>query len=115
VQAAADDQGVEAAQKDRLLTLYLEHARRADEIAARRRTEDKERAPLRLVSAQKPSARELEVLRFTAEGLANKEIAAELFLAEETVKAHMRNLLAKLHAKNRAHAVAISLREGWID
>jgi DNA-binding NarL/FixJ family response regulator len=58
--------------------------------------------------------RELEVLQLIADGQANREIALQLFLAPETVKSHVRNMLAKLHARSRSHAVAIALRHGVI-
>jgi DNA-binding NarL/FixJ family response regulator len=59
--------------------------------------------------------REVDVLRWAAKGNANKEIAAQLSLTEETVKSHMRNILAKLEAKDRTHAVAIGVKRGIID
>ncbi len=59
--------------------------------------------------------RELGVLRLVAGGNANKEIAAQLSLTEETVKGHVKNILGKLGAKDRTHAVAIGLKRGIID
>jgi DNA-binding NarL/FixJ family response regulator len=59
--------------------------------------------------------REVEVLRLVAGGNANKEVAARLSLTEETVKAHVRNILGKLGANDRTHAVAIALKRGIID
>jgi DNA-binding NarL/FixJ family response regulator len=59
--------------------------------------------------------REVDVLRWAAKGNANKEIAAQLSLTEETVKSHIRNILAKLEAKDRTHAVAIGVKRGIID
>jgi DNA-binding NarL/FixJ family response regulator len=59
--------------------------------------------------------REIDVLRLVTDGNANKEIAARLSLAEETVKSHLRNILAKLSANDRTHAVAIGLKRGIID
>lgn len=59
--------------------------------------------------------REIDVLRLIAGGNANKEIAAQLSLTEETVKSHVRNLLGKLEANDRTHAVAIGVKRGIID
>ena len=61
------------------------------------------------------SAREVEVLRCVAQGNANKRVAIQLGIAEETVKAHMKSILAKLGANDRTHAVTIALRRGIID
>ncbi|MCU1257771.1 MAG: two-component response regulator [Bryobacterales bacterium] len=61
------------------------------------------------------SAREIEVLRLVSGGNANKEIAARLSITEETVKGHVKNILAKLGAKDRTHAVTIGLKRGIID
>lgn len=60
------------------------------------------------------SPREVEVLQFAAGGRSNREIAAALEISEETVKAHMKNVLAKLDANDRTHAVTIALRRGII-
>ena len=59
--------------------------------------------------------REIDVLRLVAGGNANKMIAAQLSLTEETVKSHLRNILAKLGANDRTHAVAIGSKRGIID
>ena len=59
--------------------------------------------------------REIDVLRLAAKGNSNKEIAAQLSLTEETVKSHIRNILAKLEAKDRTHAVAMGAKRGIID
>jgi DNA-binding NarL/FixJ family response regulator len=61
------------------------------------------------------TTREVDVLRLVAKGNANKEIAAQLSLTEETVKTHIRNILAKLEANDRTHAVAIGVKRGIID
>ena len=61
------------------------------------------------------TAREIEVLRLISGGNANKEIAAQLSLTEETVKGHVKNILAKLGANDRTHAVTIALKRGIID
>lgn len=60
------------------------------------------------------SAREIEVLRLIAAGNANKLIAHQLVIAEETVKGHVKNLLSKLGAKDRTHAVTLGLKRGII-
>jgi DNA-binding NarL/FixJ family response regulator len=56
--------------------------------------------------------REIDVLRLISGGNANKEIAAQLSLTEETVKGHVKNILAKLGAKDRTHAVTIGIKRG---
>jgi DNA-binding NarL/FixJ family response regulator len=61
------------------------------------------------------SAREIEVLGLISGGNANKEIAARLSITEETVKGHVKNILAKLDANDRTHAVTIGLKRGIID
>ena len=58
---------------------------------------------------------EIRVLRLIAQGNANKEIARELSLSEETVKGQVRNILSKLGAKDRTHAAMIGLKRGIID
>jgi DNA-binding NarL/FixJ family response regulator len=59
--------------------------------------------------------REIDVLRLIAKGNANKEIAGQLSLNEETVKGHVKNILAKLGVHDRTHAVTIGLKRGIID
>jgi DNA-binding NarL/FixJ family response regulator len=59
--------------------------------------------------------REIDVLRLIAAGNANKEIATQLGLTEETVKSHVKNILPKLGANDRTHAVTIALKRGIID
>jgi DNA-binding NarL/FixJ family response regulator len=61
------------------------------------------------------TAREIDVLRLVAGGNANKEIAALLSIGEETVKGYVKNILAKLSANDRTHAVTIALRRGIIE
>jgi len=58
--------------------------------------------------------RELEVLRKVAKGTPNKLIAAELQLAEPTVKSHLKNIFQKLSANDRTHAVTIAISRGYI-
>jgi NarL family two-component system response regulator LiaR len=56
--------------------------------------------------------REVEVLRFVAQGLSNQEIADVLVLSERTVRTHVTNILTKLHLANRTQAALYALREG---
>src|SRR6201993_4746940 len=58
---------------------------------------------------------EIRVLRLIAAGNANKQIAAELSITEETVKGQVRNILSKLGAKDRTHAAMIGLKRGIIE
>lgn len=59
----------------------------------------------------RPSPREIEVLALVAEGLTQREIAAELRVTEETVRTHVRRVRLKLGARNQRHAVALWLRQ----
>ena len=61
------------------------------------------------------TSREIDVLRLIAAGNANKEIAAQLGLAEDTVKRHVTNILSKLRANDRTHAVTIGFQRGIIE
>ncbi|NPA90082.1 MAG: response regulator transcription factor [Chloroflexi bacterium] len=58
--------------------------------------------------------RELQILRYIARGLSNKEIASTLNLSENTVKTHVRKILAKLNARSRAEAAALAVRAGLL-
>lgn len=59
--------------------------------------------------------RETEVLQLIAKGSANKQIAGQLSISEETVKSHVTNIMAKLAANDRTHAVTIALKRGIIE
>jgi DNA-binding NarL/FixJ family response regulator len=61
------------------------------------------------------TSRELDVLRLIAAGNANKEVAGQLSITEETVKSHVTSILAKLGANDRTHAVTIGLKRGLIE
>jgi DNA-binding NarL/FixJ family response regulator len=61
------------------------------------------------------TSREIDVLRLIATGNANKAIAGQLSIAEDTVKGHVTNILAKLGANDRTHAVTIGLKRGIIE
>jgi DNA-binding NarL/FixJ family response regulator len=61
------------------------------------------------------TTREREILQLLADGMSNADVAAKLFISQETVKSHVRHILAKLEADTRTHAVAIALRDAIID
>jgi DNA-binding NarL/FixJ family response regulator len=61
------------------------------------------------------TAREREILQLLADGMSNADVAEHLFISQETVKSHVRHILAKLEADTRTQAVAIALREAMID
>lgn len=61
------------------------------------------------------SERECEILRWVAKGVSNKEIAQQLFISENTVKNHLKNILAKLHLRNRVQLATYAVRQGMND
>ena len=81
--------------------------------AARRAT--RLRAAARGAEDDVLSPRESEILRLVADGLSNKEIAAELGLSPHTVHRHVANILVKLRLSSRAAAAAYAARQGLID
>jgi DNA-binding NarL/FixJ family response regulator len=107
---------VDAALRKEILTRYEEHSRRFERVASRRPpVAEVMPLPPRVGDHQQlPTLREIEVLQLVSEGLVNREIGQRLYLSEETVKSHIRHILAKLHARSRAHAVALGLRRGII-
>jgi DNA-binding NarL/FixJ family response regulator len=108
---------VDAAERQQILSRYVDHTRRFDEVAARRRHDPADVVPLNGALPQleqSPTVREVQVLQLISDGLVNREIGQRLFLSEETVKSHVRHLLAKLQARSRAHAVAVGFRRGLI-
>lgn len=72
----------------------------------------------RTTSGSAPAAqltvREIEVLQFATRGLTYKEIADRLFVAESTVKNHMRHIMEKLHLRNRSEAIRYAFSEGLV-
>jgi DNA-binding NarL/FixJ family response regulator len=110
---------VDAAERKEILSRYVDHSRRFDAVAKRRGSNSAGgevipfAGPLQELE-QEPTAREIEVLQLISDGLVNREIGVRLFLSEETVKSHVRHLLAKLQARSRAHAVAVGFRRGLI-
>jgi DNA-binding NarL/FixJ family response regulator len=61
------------------------------------------------------TGREREILQLLADGMSNADVAGKLFISQETVKSHVRHILAKLEASTRTHAVATALRTAIID
>ena len=60
------------------------------------------------------SARQTEVLTWLAKGLTNREIGDQMGISEDGVKAHLKNIFTKLHASDRAEAVAVAIRQGYL-
>lgn len=60
------------------------------------------------------TAREREVLELVAQGHSNRDVAAKLFIAETTVKNHLRSILDKLHLDNRTQLAVYAHRSGWV-
>lgn len=60
------------------------------------------------------TSRETQILNYIANGNSNKQIAHILQISEQTIKNHVSNILRKLNANDRAHAVVIAIRYGWI-
>lgn len=58
--------------------------------------------------------RETQILNYIANGHTNKQIAYILRISEQTIKNHVSAILRKLHANDRAHAVALAMRDGWL-
>ena len=109
---------MDAAERKEILDRYASHSRRFEAVAAGRGGGTPPnvipfQGPLRELE-QEPTMREIEVLQLISDGLVNREIGQRLFLSEETVKSHVRHILAKLQARSRAHAVAVGFRRGII-
>ena len=83
------------------------------EFAALAKRDEEERT--QRVPAPKLTDREMEVLRLVARGMNNRDIAKELFISENTVKNHVRNILEKLQIHSRMEAVMIAVREKLIE
>jgi DNA-binding NarL/FixJ family response regulator len=91
---------------DTIRTVYAGNRRIPKEIAA---------VLAEHVTDDSLSEREIEVLRRVAMGSSNKIIASDVGISEATVKSHLRNILAKLGANDRTHAVTIGIKRGFID
>jgi DNA-binding NarL/FixJ family response regulator len=83
------------------------------EFASMRRGDD--RSATGVPVPPRLTERELEVLKLVAKGLANRDIAKQLFISENTVKNHIRNILEKLQLHSRIQAVAYALREKLLE
>lgn len=66
------------------------------------------------VNIEKPSKRELEIIKFLAKGMTNDQIGKELFISDLTVKTHRSNLLRKYNMKNTTELIALSIKQKWI-
>jgi DNA-binding NarL/FixJ family response regulator len=75
-----------------------------------KRTDDRQQLP-----TPRLTDREMEVLKFVAKGLNNRDIAKELFISENTVKNHIRNILEKLQLHSRMEAVVYAVREKLLE
>ena len=104
--------------REQILARYRAHVERFEELAGGRPDAATAAAPSTApapgATDRPPTARELEVLQLIADGLSNQEIGKQLFVSEETVKSHVRQILAKLQAGSRAHAVAVGFRAGHV-
>jgi DNA-binding NarL/FixJ family response regulator len=67
------------------------------------------------LSEQPLTTRESEILKHVSTGNSNRDIGKLLFISEQTVKAHLRHIMDKLGASDRAHCVAIAVRRGFLD
>jgi two-component system NarL family response regulator len=85
----------------KLLSEFTSLAKRADERQS--------------VPTPRLTDRELEVLKLVAQGMSNREIAGDLYISENTVKNHVRNILEKLHLHSRMEAVVYAVREKLLD
>ena len=59
--------------------------------------------------------REVEILKYVAEGNSNKRIAYAFCISEQTIKNHVASILRKLNANDRTHAVVVAVRNGWLN
>jgi two-component system NarL family response regulator len=104
---------------DAIRSVWAGQSRISPSMASKLLTEfaamSKRTAERKQVPAPRLTDREMEVLRLVAEGLNNREIGQRLFISENTVKNHIRNILEKLHLHSRMEAVVYAVREKMID
>ncbi len=72
-------------------------------------------SPIRSVEREEFTVREKEVLTQVAKGASNKEIASTLIISQNTVRAHVRNLMQKLHMENRTQLAVYGVYEGYAE
>jgi two-component system NarL family response regulator len=85
------------------------------EFASLARRDDEEEERARQLPAPRLTDREMQVLKLVARGMNNRDIAKELFISENTVKNHVRNILEKLQIHSRMEAVMVAVREKLIE
>ena len=104
---------------DAVRSVWAGHSRISPSMAAKllsefaamsKRAEERQQLP-----APRLTDREMEVLKLVAQGLNNRDIAKELFISENTVKNHIRNILEKLHLHSRMEAVVYAVREKLLE
>jgi NarL family two-component system response regulator LiaR len=83
-----------------------------DPAVAQKVMQELRQPPKQPLTEEPLTQREVEILKLVAEGLTNQEIADRLVVSERTVRAHVSNILAKLHLANRTQAALYALREG---
>lgn len=66
-------------------------------------------------STQELSTRELEIVKCLAEGMNSKEVGEKLFISQQTVRTHRRNIMHKLHVKTTGELIRLSMEKGWIE
>lgn len=66
-------------------------------------------------NAQELSTRELEIVKCLAEGLNSKQVGEKLFISQQTVRTHRRNIMHKLHVKTTGELIRLSMEKGWIE
>ena len=100
-------------------SVYAGQSRLSPSMAAKLLSEfaamSKRAAEARQLPAPRLTDREMEVLRLVAQGMNNRDIAKDLFISENTVKNHIRNILEKLHLHSRMEAVVYAVREKLLE
>jgi DNA-binding NarL/FixJ family response regulator len=102
-------------QKREILARYRVHAHRFDDLSVSRGAQP---VAVLVAPAAEPgdrlTDRQIEVLQLIADGCSNRDVGRQLVLSEETAKSHVRQILARLGASSRAHAVALGFRMGLV-